>query len=88
MPAPDRRIVKVFADASSQQLLSTEYTEVERYESFILLAVSRSSLKKLSREYLTEDITEDYAVTLNGTVLLSATAPSQTLRRNPQRHSP
>ncbi|MFN9295152.1 MAG: hypothetical protein ACK6EB_44310, partial [Planctomyces sp.] len=63
---------RIFADPGVQESLSAEYTTIERYDSFILLAVSRNALKKLSREYLTEDITEDYAITLNGTVLLSA----------------
>lgn len=70
--APNYRIARIFADPGVQESLSAEYTTIERYDSFILLAVSRNALKKLSREYLTEDITEDYAITLNGTVLLSA----------------
>jgi len=76
----NNKVVKVFADKAQQEVLATAYEEIERYESFIVLSVPPAAVKKISKSYLLEDITDEYAIRINGTELLSPAASLKSVR--------
>jgi subtilisin family serine protease len=67
-----QRTIKVFADPNEQDALASQHFVVERYDSFVLLAVSSAIAKKLAKSMLVEDITDEYAVRVDGHEILSS----------------
>ena len=66
MAAPSR-IVKVFCSPEQRTELTDAYELVEPYESFLLLRVSRSAARTLSRRYPVEDVTDQYRIRAGAT---------------------
>lgn len=58
--------MKVFVDTRQQDDLAQRYQVVERYDAFILIEVSPEEAQSLGRQYLIEDITDQYAIPLGG----------------------
>lgn len=66
------RTIKVFVEPKEQEKLAKEHTVVERYDGFVVLKVSESAARKLAKSHLVEDITEDYAIRVDGRELVPA----------------
>lgn len=67
-----QRTIKVFVDFDEQATLAEQHFVIERYDSFVLLAVSSAAAKKLAKSLLVENITDEYAVRVDGHEILSA----------------
>ena len=61
MAAPSR-IIKVFCSPEQRTELTNAHELVEPYESFLLLRVSRSTARTLSRRYPVDDVTDQYQI--------------------------
>ena len=56
------RILKVFVSGDDQDRLAKSVDLLERYDAFVLAQAPPATAKRLAREYLTEDITDQYAI--------------------------
>ena len=63
------RILKVFAAGAEQERVAEEAVVLEPYDAFVLVEAPEAAAKRIARDYLTEDITEQYAIPLGaGTI--------------------
>jgi serine protease AprX len=56
------QVLKIFADKQGQASLAQTLPVLERYDGFILVEATSAQAKRLSREYLVEDVTSLYAI--------------------------
>jgi subtilisin family serine protease len=63
--AKTTRIIKVFCSEEDRTELSSAHNVIEKYDSFILLSVSKTTLKSLARKYPIEDITDQFIIHIN-----------------------
>lgn len=56
------RTIKVFCTGAAQKELAQQYQVIERYEGFVVVAVSDKQAAQLARAYPTEDITDLYTI--------------------------
>jgi serine protease AprX len=56
------RILKVFVSGDDQDRLAKRVEVLERYDAFVLAQAPPATAKRLAREYLTEDITDQYSI--------------------------
>ena len=55
-------VLKVFADEAEQKQLADGLHTLERYDGFVLVEASSAAAKRISREYLVEDVSDLYAI--------------------------
>ena len=68
------RILKVFATGAEQERLAEELDVLERYDAFVLVEAAPATVKRLAREYLTEDISDQYEIPI-GAGAIDTSAP-------------
>src|SRR6266508_4860485 len=56
------RILKVFATEAEQERLAETLDVIERYDSFVLAEAAPATARKIAREHLVEDITDQYEI--------------------------
>jgi serine protease AprX len=56
------RILKVFVSGDDQDRLAKRVELLERYDAFVLAQAAEATAKRLARDYLTEDITDQYSI--------------------------
>ena len=56
------RILKVFAAGAEQERVAEEAVVLERYDAFVLAETPPAAARRIAREYLTEDITDEYQI--------------------------
>src|SRR6266542_292527 len=56
------RILKVFATEAEQKRLAETLDVIERYDSFVLAEAAPATARKIAREHLVEDITDQYEI--------------------------
>jgi subtilisin family serine protease len=56
------RILKVFATGADQERLADKVDLLERYDAFVLAEAAPATAKRIAREYLAEDITDQYQI--------------------------
>jgi serine protease AprX len=63
------RILKVFVSGDDQDRLAKNVELLERYDAFVVAQAPAVTAKRIARDYLTEDITEQYSIPLaTGTI--------------------
>src|SRR5512134_1952241 len=60
------RTVKIFCAGPAQKQVTQRYRVIAAYDGFVLAQVRSVDLPKLRREYLVEDITDQYALRMGG----------------------
>jgi serine protease AprX len=68
------RILKIFATAAEQKKLPETLDILERYDAFVLAEAAPAAAKKIARDHLVEDITEQYEIPL-GTGTIDTSTP-------------
>ena len=68
------RMLKVFANEGEQEQLAEELDIVERYPAFVVAQAPPATAKRIAREHLVEDITDQYAIPI-GTGTVDTSAP-------------
>src|SRR5689334_13672454 len=68
------RILKVFATGPEQERVADEAPVLEHYDAFALVEAAPAAAKRLARDYLTEDITDEYQIPV-GAGAIDTTAP-------------
>jgi subtilisin family serine protease len=68
------RILKVFATEAEQDRLAEQLDVLERYDAFVLAEASPAAAKRLAREQLVEDITDEYEIRV-GTQTIDTSTP-------------
>jgi serine protease AprX len=56
------RILKVFAAGAEQERLAEKLDILERYDAFVLAEAAPATVKRIAREHLVEDITDQYQI--------------------------
>jgi subtilisin family serine protease len=54
------RVLKVFVEGDDQERLAEKANVIERYDAFVLAEAPPAAAKRIARQYLTEDITDQY----------------------------
>ncbi len=54
------RILKVFATEAEQERLAETLDVIERYDAFVVAEAAPATARKVARELLVEDITDQY----------------------------
>jgi len=54
------RMLKVFVEGDDQERLAEKANVIERYDAFVLAEAPPAAAKRIARQYLTEDITDQY----------------------------
>lgn len=62
------RMVKVFVAGRQQDELGAAYQIVERYPAFVIVEATEAQAESLAESHLVEDVTEQYAIPLGGTI--------------------
>jgi subtilisin family serine protease len=70
-----KRILKVFATGAEQDRLAETVDVLERYDAFLLAEASPAVAKKLAREQLVEDVTDQYEIPLGAGAAIDTTTP-------------
>ncbi len=60
------RVLKVFVQGDDQDRLAEQANVLERYDAFVLAEAAPAAAKRITREHLTEDITDQFQITLGG----------------------
>jgi serine protease AprX len=56
------RVLKVFVEGDDQERLAEKANVLERYDAFALVEAPPAAAKRIARQYLTEDITDQYQI--------------------------
>src|SRR5262245_61877679 len=60
------RILKVFVTEADQDAVANAHHLVERYDAFVVVEASERAAKAIASTHLTEDITDQYTITVDG----------------------
>ena len=82
------RMLKVFVTGRGQDEVGAAYSIVERYPAFVIVDASDAQVAALTGSYLVEDVTDQYAIPLGGTIqsTLDVSTPRITTRGTTASH--
>lgn len=68
-----KRILKVFATGTEQERIAEKLDVLERYDAFLLAEATSATAKKIAREHLVEDITDQYQIPVGAGAIETST---------------